>query len=96
MKSHDCYVLLQRLLPVAIRGYFSTDIRIALIEFCFIFKELCSQTLKLDVLNRMKNDIVVILCKLEMIFPPAFFYIIVHLAIHLPREAKLVGPVQFR
>lgn len=37
-----------------------------------------------------------ILCKLEKIFPPAFFDIMVHLAVHLPREAKLVGPVGYR
>jgi hypothetical protein len=43
----------------------------------------------------MKDDIVVILCKLEKIFPPAFFDIMVHLAVHLPREAELVGPVQY-
>ena len=96
MKSHDCHVLLQRLLPVAIRGYLSTDIRIALTELYLFFKELCSRTLKLDVLNRMKDDIVVILCKLEMIFPSAFFDIMVHLAVHLPRKAELVRPVQFR
>jgi hypothetical protein len=96
MKSHDCHVLLQRLLPVAIRGYLSTEIRTPLIELCFFFKELCSRTLKLDVLNRMKDDIVVILCKLEMIFPPAFFDIMVHLAVHLPREAELAGPVHYR
>ena len=95
MKNHDCHVLLQRLLLVAIRGHLSTDICITFTELCFIFKELCSRTLKLDVLNRMKDDIVVILCKLEMIFPPAFFYIMVHLAVHLPREAELVGLVQF-
>jgi hypothetical protein len=36
------------------------------------------------------------LCKLEQIFPPAFFDIMVHLAVHLPREAELAGPVQYR
>jgi hypothetical protein len=44
----------------------------------------------------MKDDIIVILCKFEKIFPPAFFDIMVHLAVHLPREAKLAGPVQTR
>jgi len=29
--------------------------------------------LRLDVLKRMKDDIPVILCKLEKIFPPTFF-----------------------
>jgi hypothetical protein len=47
-------------------------------------------------LNRMKDGIVVILCKLEMIFPPAFFDIMVHLAVHLPREAKLARLVHYR
>jgi len=44
----------------------------------------------------MKDNIVIILCKLEQIFPPAFFDIMVHVAIHLPREAELAGPVQYR
>ena len=65
-----------------------------MIELCLFFKDLCSRTLKLDVLNQMKEDIVVILCKMEMIFPPAFFDIMVHLALHLLREVELVGPIQ--
>jgi hypothetical protein len=60
------------------------------------FKQLCARTLKVDVLKQMKDNIVIILCKLEQIFPPAFFDIMVHVAIHLPREAELAGPVQYR
>jgi hypothetical protein len=33
--------------------------------------------------------------KLEKIFPPAFFDVMVHLAVHLPDEALLRGPVQY-
>ena len=73
MKNHDCHVLLQHLLLVAIRGYFNDNIYTTLIELCLFFKDLCSRTLKLDVLNQMKDDIIVILCKMEMIFPPTFF-----------------------
>ena len=47
-------------------------------------------------MKELENKIVVILCKLERIFPPAFFDVMVHLAIHLPREAMLAGPVQYR
>jgi len=60
------------------------------------FKQLCARTLKVDVLKQMKDNIVIILCKLEQIFPPAFFDIMVHVTIHLPREAELAGPVQYR
>lgn len=43
----------------------------------------------------MKVEIVIILCKLEKLFPPAFFDIMVHLAIHLPDEALQRGPVHY-
>ncbi|CAL9019310.1 unnamed protein product [Prunus brigantina] len=53
LKSHDCHVFMQRLLPV-------------------------------------------VLCKFEMIFPPAFFTSMIHVMVHLPEEALLVGPVNYR
>ncbi|XP_042962362.1 uncharacterized protein LOC122296625 [Carya illinoinensis] len=96
MKSHDCHIFLQRLLPVVIGGYLRPDIRLALTELCTFFKELCARTLTYESLHRLQTDISIILCKLDMIFPPAFFDIMVHLAIHLPDEALLVGPVQYR
>lgn len=46
--------------------------------------------------EKMRKDIVEILCKLEMIFPPAFFDVMVHLAVHLPNEVLLGGPVHYR
>jgi hypothetical protein len=69
------------------------DIYEALAELGNFFQQLCAKTLKLDVLERMKADIPVILCKLEKIFPP--FFDVLHLAIHLPEEAILRGPVQY-
>ncbi|WVZ58411.1 hypothetical protein U9M48_008687 [Paspalum notatum var. saurae] len=36
------------------------------------------------------------LCRLEMVFPPAFFDIMMHLPLHLAEEAKLAGPVCYR
>ncbi|XP_041003891.1 uncharacterized protein LOC121249242 [Juglans microcarpa x Juglans regia] len=96
MKSHDCHSFMQYLLPIVIGGYLRPDIMGALIEFCSFFKELCSRTLDMTVLERLQANIPIILCKLEMIFPPTFFDIMVHLAIHLPNEALLSGPVQYR
>jgi hypothetical protein len=71
------------------------DIYEAVAELGNFFRELCCKTLKMDVLERLKDDIPVILCKLEKIFPPAFFDVMVHLAVHLPEEAMLRGPVQY-
>ncbi|XP_026452382.1 uncharacterized protein LOC113352830 [Papaver somniferum] len=96
MKSHDCHVFLQRILPVALRGFLPKNISSALVELGVFLKELCSKTLRLEVLEKMEKDVSVLLCKLEQIFPPAFFDIMVHLIVHLPHEAILGGPVQYR
>ncbi|XP_024009593.1 uncharacterized protein LOC112084601 [Eutrema salsugineum] len=70
MKSHDYHVLMQQLLPVALRD----REQIAVIEI----------------------EIVETLCMFERFFPPSFFDIMVHLCLHLGREARLGGPVHFR
>ena len=44
----------------------------------------------------LQEQIVVILCKPERIFPPAFFNVMIHLAIHLSYEVMLAGPIQSR
>ncbi|XP_026413256.1 uncharacterized protein LOC113309041 isoform X2 [Papaver somniferum] len=93
LKSHDCHILLQRLLPVGIRAYLRKDVCTAIIDLCNFFHDLCAKTLTMSHLDKLEKDIVLILCKLERIFPPAFFDVMVHLAVHFPRESKLVGPV---
>uniref|UniRef100_J3MK25 DUF4218 domain-containing protein n=1 Tax=Oryza brachyantha TaxID=4533 RepID=J3MK25_ORYBR len=85
----------KRILPAGIRGIVQKDIYKAIAELGNFFKELCSKTFKIDVLLRLKAEIPVILCKLEKIYPPAFFDVMVHLAVHLPDEAILRGPVQY-
>ncbi|XP_025661613.1 uncharacterized protein [Arachis hypogaea] len=44
----------------------------------------------------MEQNILIILCKLERIFPPGFFNVMEHLPIHLVYEARVCGPVQYR
>jgi len=44
----------------------------------------------------MDENIYVLLCKLEQIFPPSLFDSMEHLPIHLPYESKVGGPVQYR
>ncbi|KAH7862248.1 hypothetical protein Vadar_002030 [Vaccinium darrowii] len=96
MKSHDYHVFLQRLLPIAAHGFLRKDVHTVLSELSHFFNQLCSKTVDKVVLKKLKKDIAVILCKLEMIYPPSFFVVMVHLAIHLPREVELGGPVQYR
>ncbi|XP_073152210.1 uncharacterized protein [Henckelia pumila] len=95
-KSHDCHVLLQRLLPARIRPFLKKEVRETIIELCNFFQQICAKTLNVSDLKLLEKNVVLILCKLERIFPPAFFDIMVHLILHLPQEAIMGGPVHFR
>ena len=96
LKTHDFHVLFQKLLPLAIRPYLNKDVCTTIIELCSFFQQLCAKTLYVKDLEKLEEGIVLILCKLERIFPPVFFDIMVHLMVHLPHEAKLAGPVKYR
>ena len=47
-------------------------------------------------LDKLSSSIKETFCRLEMVFPPAFFDIMIHLPVHLAEEAKLRGPVCYR
>lgn len=96
LKSHDCHVLLQRIFPIGIRKFLRKDICETIDELGNFFQQLCCKTLRRNDLEKLEKDIVFILCKLERNFPPAFFDVMIHLAVHLPSEAILGGPVQYR
>ena len=65
VKSHDCHVLMQQLLPLAIRGILHKNVCAVIVELCSFFKQLCFKVLKIDQLEHLENDIIVTLCKLE-------------------------------
>ncbi|GKU96446.1 hypothetical protein SLEP1_g9679 [Rubroshorea leprosula] len=96
MKSHDCHVFMQRLIPVAFRGLLPSAIWGSLTDISNFVRSLCSLVIKVTEMHKWEAKIVEIICKLEIIFPPAFFDSMEHLAIHLPYEARVGGPVQFR
>jgi len=95
MKSHDCHVFMECLLPIAFRSL-PDFVWSALAELSRFFKDLCSNTLRMDDVVRMQENIPIILCKLERIFPPGFFDSMEHLVIHLPMEVLHGGPVHYR
>ncbi|XP_073034332.1 uncharacterized protein [Primulina eburnea] len=96
LKSHDCHVLMQQLLSVALRNLLPKGPRNAIYLLGAFYNELCQRVLDRNRLEQLEENIAEILCMLERYFPPAFFTISVHLTIHLAREARLCGPVQFR
>ncbi|GJV49897.1 zinc finger, PHD-type containing protein [Tanacetum coccineum] len=74
LKSHDCHIMMQRLLPYGLQQYLPDE----------------------DNMLKAQSKVVDILCNLELIYPPAFFDIMIHLVIHLPLEALEGGPIRPR
>ena len=96
MKSHDNHILMQQLFPIAIHGSLPTEVCRPLIDLSCFFREICSKVLNVEEFGALENRITMTLCELEMIFPPSFFIVMVHLIMHLASEAKVVGPIHYR
>ena len=95
MKSHDCYVFMQQLLPITFDSL-RKPIWKSLVKLSQFFRELTLTTLNVEQLRVMQNNILVLLCKLAQIFPPSFFDSMEHLLVHLPYEARIGGLFQHR
>ena len=96
IKSHDNHILMQQLMPIALRKTLPKSVRYPLIRLSRYFRQLCSKVICPQDVVRLESEIAVILCDLEKCFPPTFFDVIVHLTIHLATEVKLGGPVYYR
>jgi hypothetical protein len=92
VKSHDYHIFMESLLPVMFLRYLDDDVWMALVELSHFYRHLCAKEIKKDIMEKLEEEILVLLCKLEKIFPPGWFNRIQHLLVHLPNEAKIVGP----
>jgi len=73
LMSHDCHVLMQQLLAVAIQGILPDKVRLAITRLCFLFNAICSKVIDPRQLDDLENEAAIVLCQLEMYFPPSFF-----------------------
>ncbi|KAK4383485.1 hypothetical protein Sango_2770800 [Sesamum angolense] len=73
IKSHDCRVLMQKLIRIAFREMLPELVWGALTEINILFKIQCSTTLVVNKLQELEVRAVIILCNLKKIFPPSFF-----------------------
>jgi hypothetical protein len=79
MKSHDYAVLMMQKLPVAIRGIMDEHVRETLFGLCNFFDVISRKSIGATQLKRLQEEIVVIICELEIYFPPAYRpFILVH------------------
>lgn len=96
MKSNDCHVFLQMILPLMIQGLLKEDVGGAVTELYLFFWELCSGTWRYQFCRGHQKILGVFLQKLEMIFSLVFFTVMMYLTVHLPREEMLTRLVQYK
>jgi hypothetical protein len=95
LKSHDYHIIMERLLPVMFRGFVKNDVRKALTELSYFYRHLCAKEIKKKMM-KLEQQILILVCKSEKIFPPGLFNLMQHLLVHLPYKAKVGGLVQYR
>ena len=93
LKAQDCHVVMTQLLPVAIRGVLLEKVRELIIKFCSFFNAISHKVIDPMELKKLQDDLIHIMSRLEMHLPPTFFYMSVHLVVHLIRQIKLLGPI---
>lgn len=83
LKSHDCHVFMQRLLPIVFRELLPLNVWQSLMELSLGFKKITSPKVSVGDMAQLEVDIPIIMCKLERLFPPSVFNSMEHIVIHL-------------
>jgi hypothetical protein len=96
LKSHDYHIIMERLLLVMLHGYLDTDLWEMFTELSYFYRQLCAKQVSKMMMQKFEKEILILVCKMEKIFPPGWFNAMQHLLVHLPWEAKVGGPIQFR
>lgn len=96
LKSHDHHVMIEQILPAAVRTLLSRGVRETIIRLGNLFQRICSKTIRVDSIPELRKFAAETLCLLEIHFPPGFFDIMTHLIIHLVDELEICGPIHAR
>jgi hypothetical protein len=79
-----------------LHGYLDTDLWEMFAELSYFYRQLCAKQVSKMMMHKFEKEIPILVCKIEKVFPPGWFNAMQYLLVHLPREAKVGGPVQFR
>ena len=63
MKSHDYHVLMQQLLPVAIRGILEDDVRKTITRLCIFLNAICSKVINTEKLDELEKEGYVVMAR---------------------------------
>jgi len=90
LKSHECHIIIQHLLPLAVRKILPEMVSAGVIRISSFFKKLCLHVIRRSDMDSLEADIAETLSLPEAIFCPSFFDIMVDLMVHLLAQCTTV------
>jgi hypothetical protein len=83
-------------MPVMFCGYFNADLWKIFDELSYFYKEICAKQVSKMMIQKPEKKISVLVCKMKKIFLTGWFNVTQYLLVHLPWEARVRGPIQFK
>jgi hypothetical protein len=83
-------------MPVMFCGYFKPNLWKMFAELSYFYGQICAKQVSKAMMQWLEKEIAVLVSKMEIVFPPRWFNVMQHLLMHLPWEARVGGPVQFK
>jgi hypothetical protein len=90
--THNCHTMLSLFLAIAIRAVNHTYLKMVITHMCHFFNAISKKVIDVSELDELRKAIRVIMCQLEMCFPPLFFDTMEHYMIHLADQIFVLGP----
>jgi hypothetical protein len=89
--THDCHTMLSSFLAIAIRAVNHPYLKMVVTHMCHFFNAISKKVINVSELDELCKEIRVIMCRLEMCFPPSFFDMIEYYTIHLADQIFVLG-----
>jgi hypothetical protein len=77
-------------------GYFKANLWKMFAKLNYFYRQIYAKQVSKAMMQRLEKEIAVLVCKMETVFSFGWFNAMQHLLVHLPWEARVEGPVQFR
>jgi hypothetical protein len=77
-------------------GYFKANLWNMFAKLSYFYRQICAKQVSKTIMQKLEKQIAVLVCKMETVFSPGWFNVMQYLLLHLPWEARVRGPVQFR
>jgi hypothetical protein len=84
LKRHNYHIFIERLVSVMFRGYFKVDLWKMFATLSYFYKHICAKQVSKVMMQRFENEIAVLICKMETVFPHRGFNVMQYLIVHLP------------